>query len=81
MWRDLPINLGLPAAGRDVTAVDSKTPWRSCDRARQQSALHLARAFAAHSRLILGQVAVEAKSNESMALPALLDMLSHGISD
>ena len=60
----------------DVIAVDSKVPWRSCDRARQQSALHLARAFAAHSRLILGQVAVGAKSNESMALPALLDMLS-----
>ena len=33
-------------------------------------------AFATHSRLVLGQVAVEAKSNEIKALPALLEMLS-----
>ena len=60
----------------DVIAVDVKAPRRSYDRARKQSAPHLVQAFAAHSRLVLGQVAVEAKSNESMALPALLDMLS-----
>ena len=33
-------------------------------------------AFATHSRLVLGQVAVDAKSNEITALPALLEMLS-----
>ena len=60
----------------EVIAVDGKTPQRSYDRAKQQSALHLVQAFAAHSRLVLGQVAVEAKSNESTALPALLEMLS-----
>ena len=67
---------GFAAQPGDVIAVDGKTPRRSCDRARKQSALHLVRAFATHSRLVLGQVVVEAKSNESTALPALLDMLS-----
>ena len=60
----------------DVIAVDGKTLRRSYDRARKQSALHLVQAFATHSRLVLGQVAVEAKSNEITALPALLEMLS-----
>ena len=60
----------------EVIAVDGKTLRRSYDRARQQSALHLVQAFATHSRLVLGQVAVGAKSNEITALPALLEMLS-----
>jgi hypothetical protein len=59
----------------DVIAVDGKTLRRSCDRAKKQSALHLVQAFSAESRLVLGQVAVDAKSNEITALPALLEML------
>ena len=60
----------------DVIALDGKTLRCSCDRARKQSALCLVQAFATHSWLVLGQVAVEAKSNESTALPALLETLS-----
>ena len=59
-----------------MIAVDGKTLRRSYDRAWKQSALHLVQAFATHSRLVLGQVAVDAKSNEITALPALLEMLS-----
>ena len=60
----------------DVVAVDGKALRRSYDRAKKKSALHLVQAFATHSRLVLGQVAVDAKSNEITALPALLEMLS-----
>ena len=60
----------------DVIAVDGKVLRRSYDRAKKTSVLHLVQAFATHSRLVLGQVAVEAKSNEITALPALLEMLS-----
>ena len=60
----------------DVIAVDGKAVRRSYDRAKEKSALHLVQAFATHSRLVLGQVAVDAKSNEITALPALLEMLS-----
>ena len=67
---------GFAAQLGDVIALDGKTPRRAYDRARKQSALHLVQVFAAHSRLVLGQVAVAAKSNESTALPALLGMLS-----
>ena len=60
----------------EVIAVDGKSLRRSFDRAKKQSALHLVQAFAAEARLVLGQVAVDEKSNEITALPALLNMLS-----
>ncbi len=60
----------------EVIAVDGKALRRSFDRAKSRSALHLVQAFAAEARLVLGQVAVDAKSNEITALPALLEMLS-----
>ena len=37
---------GLADQPGDVIAIDRKTPRRSCDRAKKQSALHLAQAFA-----------------------------------
>ena len=60
----------------EVIAVDGKSLRHSFDRAKKQSALHLVQAFAAEARLVLGQVAVDEKSNEITALPALLNMLS-----
>ena len=45
----------------NVIAVDGKVLRRSYDRAKKTSALHLVQAFATHARLVLGQVAVEAK--------------------
>ena len=76
MWTCLQQAGGFAAQLGDVIAVAGKALRRSYDRARKQSALHLVQAFATHSRLVLGQVAVEAKSNEITALPALLEMLS-----
>jgi predicted transposase YbfD/YdcC len=63
-----------PAAGGQV-AVDGKTLRGSRDRANGKAALHLVSAWASASGLTLGQVAVDQKSNEITAIPALLDLL------
>ena len=47
-----------------VIAIDGKTLRRSFDRAAPKSPLHLVSAWAAGSRLLLGQVATDQKSNE-----------------
>ena len=59
-----------------VVALDGKTLRRSYDRGTGQSQLHLVSAWAEERRLVLGQVAVDAKSNEIAAVPKLLEMLS-----
>jgi predicted transposase YbfD/YdcC len=59
-----------------VIAIDGKTLRRSFDRASQKSALHLVSAWAAEQRLVLGQLAVDGKSNEITAVPELLKLLS-----
>ena len=41
-----------------------------------KEAIHMVSAFAAHQRLVLAQVKVNEKSNEIVAIPALLDMLA-----
>ena len=66
------------AGGNDagVLAVDGKTLCRSCDRAGQRSPLNLVSAWAEEQRLVLEQLAVDAKSNKITALPRLLEMLT-----
>ena len=59
-----------------VVAVDGKTLRRSYDRAEGRSPLHLVSAWAEEQRLVLGQVAVDDKSNEITAVPKLLEMLT-----
>jgi len=59
-----------------VVAIDGKTLRHSFDRAAGKSALHLIGAWAAEQRLVLGQLAVDGKSNEITAVPKLLQMLS-----
>ena len=56
-------------------AIDGKTSRRSHDRGKGQKALHLVSAFAASSKLVLGQEAVAEKSNEITAIPALLERI------
>lgn len=58
-------------------ALDGKTLRRSHDRSTGKAALHLVSAFATHEKLVLGQEATEEKSNEIMAIPALLERLAH----
>jgi predicted transposase YbfD/YdcC len=59
----------------ELVAIDGKTSRRSHDRKRGQKALHLVSAFATSSRLVLGQEAVDEKSNEITAIPALLERI------
>lgn len=59
----------------DLVAIDGKTSRRSHDHAAGKRALHLVSAFATGSRLVLGQEAVEEKSNEITAIPALLERI------
>jgi predicted transposase YbfD/YdcC len=63
------------ATERRVIAIDGKTLRRSFDRAKSKSALHLVHAWASANHLLLGQVAVDEKSNEITAIPKLLKML------
>ena len=62
----------------DAIAIDGKTVRRSHDRSKGRAALHLVSAFATNSRLVLGQEAVDDKSNETTAIPALLEKLAAG---
>jgi predicted transposase YbfD/YdcC len=62
----------------DLIAIDGKTSRRSHDRGDGKAPLHLVSAFATTSRLVLGQEAVEGKTNELAAIPVLLDRLAEG---
>ncbi len=59
-----------------VIAIDGKVLRRSFDTARGKSALHMVSAWGCEQRLVLGQIATDAKSNEITAVPKLLEMLS-----
>lgn len=59
----------------DVIAIDGKTSRRSGGKGAKE-AIHMVSAFAARQRLVLAQTKVDEKSNEILAIPALLDLLS-----
>jgi predicted transposase YbfD/YdcC len=62
-------------AGPILVSMDGKTARGSYTDAGKTDALHLVSAWASEHGLTLGQVAVDAKSNEITAIPALLEML------
>jgi predicted transposase YbfD/YdcC len=67
---------GQAAAGEgEVIAIDGKTLRRTFDRAGGLGALHLVSAWATANGITLGQVAVDAKSNEITAIPRLVELL------
>src|ERR1700731_4851334 len=59
-----------------VVAIDGKVLRRSFDRASGKSPLHMVSAWGCEQRMVLGQIATDAKSNEITAVPKLLAMLS-----
>jgi predicted transposase YbfD/YdcC len=63
------------ATGGQVVPIDGKTLRRSFDSAAGLPALHLVSAWAAESRLVLGALPVDDKSNEITAVPKLLEVL------
>jgi predicted transposase YbfD/YdcC len=60
----------------DLVAIDGKTSRRSHDRSADKAPLHLVSAFATTTRLVLGQEAVADGSNETTAIPVLLERLA-----
>ena len=58
-----------------VVAIDGKTLRKSYDKKSNKAAIHMVSAWASASRLVLGQVKTEEKSNEITAIPELLDFL------
>jgi predicted transposase YbfD/YdcC len=60
----------------ELIAIDGKTSRRSHDRSKDIAPLHLVSAFATTGRLVLGQEAVADKSNETTAIPLLLERLA-----
>jgi predicted transposase YbfD/YdcC len=63
---------GVPG---DLLHVDGKTMRGTRHRAARLGALHVVSAWASATGLTLGQVAVDAKSNEITAIPQLLELL------
>ena len=66
---------GFADACQGVVAIDGKVLRRSFDTASGKSALHMVSAWGCEQRLVLGQIATDAKSNEITAVPRLLKML------
>lgn len=60
----------------ELISLDGKTSRRSAQTKASKAAIHMVSAFAARQRIVLGQVKVNEKSNEIVAIPALLDMMS-----
>jgi predicted transposase YbfD/YdcC len=69
----------LEDIGREIgkhVAIDGKTLRGSFDTAAGRNPLHLVSAWACETRLTLGQVATDTKSNEITAIPLLLELLT-----
>lgn len=68
----------LAVAGQiaGVLAIDGKTIRRSFDAATGKTAVHMVSAWAADNGVVFGQVAVDDKTNEITAIPALLRLLN-----
>src|SRR5208283_883284 len=60
----------------EVIAIDGKTVRRSYQKKGGEEPIHVVSAFAARQRMVLGQTKVGDKSNEIVAIPALLDLLA-----
>jgi len=67
---------GFAETLQGVIAIDGKVMRRSFDKASKKSALHMVSAWGCEQRLVLGQIATAAKSNEITAVPRLLEMLT-----
>jgi predicted transposase YbfD/YdcC len=63
------------ATGGKIVAIDGKTLRRSFDNAKGRGPIHLVSAWCSENHVSLGQLAVDAKTNEITAIPELLELL------
>jgi predicted transposase YbfD/YdcC len=66
----------LTKTSAEVIAIDGKTVRRSYQKKGAEDPIHVVSAFAARQRMVLGQTKVADKSNEIVAIPALLELLA-----
>jgi len=59
----------------EVIAIDGKSLRHSYDKGADKKAIHMVSAWATQNRLVLGQLAVDEKSNEITAIPELIKVL------
>ncbi|MDP9316338.1 MAG: ISAs1 family transposase [Chloroflexota bacterium] len=69
------VNAVFERTAGKLVAIDGKTLRRSYDRTSKKAALQMVSAWASTNRLVLGQVQVDATSNEITAIPKLLEVL------
>lgn len=69
------INSLITTKEGEIIAIDGKTLRRSHDKNRSHRALHMISAWAVKQRLVLGQIRKESDSNETEAIPRLLEVL------
>ena len=60
----------------EVIAIDGKSICGSGDTGSPKSALHIVSAYATENKLCLGQVSVDKKHNEIVAIPKVLEILA-----
>jgi predicted transposase YbfD/YdcC len=65
----------LREAEPEIVCIDGKTSRRCHARGKGREALHMVSAWASRQRLVLGQEAIDEKSNEIKAIPLLLERL------
>jgi predicted transposase YbfD/YdcC len=65
------LNSGL---GKLIVGVDGKTICGSGNKCEGRKAKHIVSAFAGQLRMVLGEIAIDKKSNEITAIPKLLEM-------
>ncbi len=75
-WTAALAEAGGEAPEGRLIPLDGKTLRRSFEHAWNKQGLHLVSAWCQHNQIVLGQLAVEEKSNEITAIPKLLEMLN-----
>ena len=75
-WTSALAQAGGEAPEGRLIPLDGKTMRRSFEHAWNKQGLHLVSAWCQHNQIVLGQLAVEQKSNEITAIPRLLAMLN-----
>ncbi len=66
----------LTGRGADIVAIDGKTLRRSYQEGGAKAPIHMISAWSTRQNLVLGQAKVADKSNEIVAIPKLLDLLT-----
>ena len=70
------VNCLVDCLEQQVISLDGKTARRTRDVKNGIKALHVVSAWASQNSMVLGQIAVEEKSNEITAIPKLLETLA-----